>query len=451
MTGQEIQIKDYYQTILDNNFIDTSVNCKYAMEYFLSNVLFKGDYSRVCYSKEDIAFRRRVETQGNGSIKSGSLDYMSLHLPFAAYSQTGSLEEDDRPYANNTYAAVVGHIDPMTGVNVKHIPTKIKYSATAFFSSLDSRDIASQLLFQEMQPKGPFYFIAQQEFAGQPIDIPVNVTLEGFDSNPEYNEKKFLEDSKIFPIKMDFTIRTYLLIIENIDNAVSLPIRFSHLYAYNNEDIVYTDKCTLIWAHNKWPCEHYAIKDEETQDIDIKTGKPDTRNAHEKSLSESLNETYVGSGETEISGNESAKEAFIAEGKMIKEEIGETIAEAIQGYMTESRDCVLEEFSQNDEKTTENSATVSWKIRESDEQYFSAIKIYVPGILNIKLKDIDINEYEITGLYPGSDYDCTLIVFAKNSTKLTYKLQLHTKGEKVVTKKLSDLLVGKSFTMDPNF
>jgi len=250
--AQEVRVKGYYDSILsDTNYVNTSVANAVGVEFFLSELLFKRDLSRVVYAKEDIAFRRRVETVGKGRVDAGKYDVTGLDLPFAAYSQSGNLEPDDRSYAMNSGQIVLGQMQPDTGINVKAAAVMVKYSATAFFARRDDVSIASQLLYWDTQPKFPLYVIIQHRIAGWPLDIPVFITIDSFDSDVAYQEKKWLTDSKIFPVKIEMTIRTYQTLIEH-DGGYKLPLRFSGLYAYNDQDIYFTHDTILNWADQKW-------------------------------------------------------------------------------------------------------------------------------------------------------------------------------------------------------
>ena len=99
--AQEIAVKGYYDSVYNKGFCSTNVCCKLGMEFFLSQLLLKGDLRKVVYSKEDIAFRRRLETLGEGTVRDKTFNYITLDLPFAVYSQTGGLEEDDRGFTQN--------------------------------------------------------------------------------------------------------------------------------------------------------------------------------------------------------------------------------------------------------------------------------------------------------------------------------------------------------------
>jgi hypothetical protein len=448
--AQELAIKGYYQSVYDSNIISTNMCCRLAMEFFLSTLLFKEDLSRVVYSKEDIAFRRRIETLGNGDVKDGNYNYVSLDLPFAAYSQKTGFEEDDRGHTQNAGQIVLGHIDPDSGIIVKAAAVKTSYSATLFFSRRDDVNIASQLLYWEKTPKFPVYYIVEHVINGFPIDIPVFMTLESFDSNTEYEEKTWLQQSKIFPIKCEFTIRSYQTLIEHVDHKIKLPIRFSGLYGYNDEEIYFTQKTCLIWADKKWtPSEYDAIiaKEIAVGPTGIVTQGKKTAEDFDKNSNKRIDDL---SGETWPTVAETARLKLDVGlqnyGKISQVEVNETIADAVVGYFDEDRDCVLDEFHQVDEHTTENSIEIEWKIKEADAQFFKNIVIYIPGLARTQIDDLHTTTFKLDGLYPGSKYDCTLIITSKDYNKLTYKLKLQTKGEAALPRKLSDLLVGKTFT-----
>jgi hypothetical protein len=253
--AQEFKIHSWFEGIKESpNYVDSTIACSIAMEYLLSKLLFKDDLSRVVYSKDDIAFRRRVELVGVGKVDGEQQDLTSLELPFANYSQVGSLEPDDRVAAMSAAQIVPGRQIPDIGISLRSAATQIKYQATAWFGRRDDVGIASQLLYWEMQPTFPLYVVTRFSLAGYPIDIPAFITIDSFDSNPEYQEKEWLTQSKLFPVKIDCTIRTYQTLIEQVDkNGMLLPLRFTGIYDYNTDlDIYFTHDCSLIWADTKW-------------------------------------------------------------------------------------------------------------------------------------------------------------------------------------------------------
>jgi len=433
--AQELRVKGYYSNTYDEGFISTNMCCRFGMEFFLSNLLFKNDLSRVVYSKEDIAFRRRVETVGRGDVKNEEYNYVNLDLPYAVYSQSGSYEEDDRGATQNAGQIVLGQMQPDSGLIVKAAAVKVKYEATAFFARRDDVNVASQLLYWERTPKFPVYYIVQHNLCGWPIDIPVFITLESFDSNPTYSEKEWLDKSRIFPVKCEFTIRSYQTLIETIDDTIKLPLRFSGLYGYNDKEVVFTQKTSLIWADSKWTPEAHN----ELMKVPIEKDSLGNTIHFPQNYDPYYVEPHIPLDELE------------AQGELIPLVVDEIVADAVVGYFQEDRDCVLDEFHQVQEQTTENTILIEWKIKEADVKNFDNIAIYIPGLVREQINDVQINTYEARDLHPGSKYDCTLIVTSKNYTKLTYKLELKTAGEPVLGKKLDDNLVGQTFQNPATF
>lgn len=435
---QDLSIKGYYDDLDRKDYISTDLMVKIGMEWFLSMLLFKGDVNRVLYSKEDIVFRRRTEMVGQGFVKGqNALNHVSLDLPFACYSAAGSYEEDDRIASMNTAAAVKGWISPETGIVVKAQPVKIQYQATIFYSRLRDVDKGAQLLYWEQYPKAPVYISVENDVAGMKIDVPVNITIESIDQNPDYAEKKWLTDAKIFPVKVGFTIRSYQILIEDVENTIKLPIRFSGLYAYNDEDIVFTQKTSLIWANEKWT-PHIKSK-VNLREMEARDMVPDMKNTIQMDDSSDRKALYT---------DDQGKEAILNNnGKIIKEKIDDVIADTVEGYFNQDRQCELDELKQSSQ--TEDSVTISWEIKESQIVNFASLTVYVPGICSQGIYDCNIRDLKIEGLNPGSTYDCTIILYSNNDTKLTYNLKLKTDGKPIIPEggsgMLSDKLIGFTF------
>jgi hypothetical protein len=468
------------------------------MEFLISSLLYKQDFSRVVYSKDDICFRRRVETLGKGDLAGGEYNHVSLDLPFTSYSQTGNYEPDDRASSMNAAAAIVGHMQPDSGVIVKNMPVKIKYSMTSFFARRDDVNIASQLLYWESNPKFPLYYIVHHTIAGYPIDIPVFMTIEQTEMNTDYQEKNWLQQSKIFPLKTDVTIRTYQTLIESIDPNVMLPLRFQGLYGYNDSEIYFTQNAVLLWADTKWSpdeLKHAESVDESYAEYEGPNIPPELANtAHGVVTIDALNDVndgianygkmYPASTEDEYSDllknksladeklieladqlqhevDQESIDRLAAEIEALKTQIqflqdaivlaaADTVEEAVKGYFVEDPDVVLDIFHVDQARTTETELCVEWRIRESDVENFEYLSVYVPGIENKKITEPEVTSFVIHDLHPGSTYAITIVTHSKHAGSNTYRLEGTTKGEvlykKGAPKKLSDNLVGKTFT-----
>jgi hypothetical protein len=469
MMAQEVKINSYYESLRRTQFIDSNICCKLAMEFLASSLLYQGDFSRVVYSKEDICFRRRVELVGNGSVEAGTYDYVNLDLPFTCYSQTGNYEPDDRSAAMNAAAAIRGHVQPDSGIIVKFMPVKIEYSMTSFFSRRDDVNVASQLLYWETNPKFPLYYVVHHTLAGQPIDIPVFMSLEQTDMNVEYNEKDWLQKSKIFPLKTKVIVRTYQTLIESIDKKIKLPLRFAGLYGYNEDSNIYfTQNAVLIWADEKFSGSE--LKKVEESNPNYADQEPPYANEGKLTMmmtADEYRQLFIEFDKVELELGEHKEslevetdpekvaelEASIAEledkVQFLQDEITlsstATVEEAVKGYFTESTDVVLDYFQVED--VTENTAKLVWKIRETDINDYQYMTVYCPGIINYRIDDVSMSSLPLEDLHPGSTYEVTLVTMSKQSGASTYRVKFITQGAPIhPQKKLSDALVGRTFT-----
>jgi hypothetical protein len=477
--SQEVKVDGYYESLRNENWIDTQLCCALGMEFWVSWLLFKRDLSRVIYSKEDICFRRRVETLGQGDLKSDDFNYVTLDLPYAVYSQSGNFEEDDRFASMNAAAAVKGHMQPDTGIILKNMPVKVKYSMTAFFSRREDVNVASQLLYWEKNPTYPIYFIVHHQIAGQPLDIPVFMSIDSIDSNIDYQEKTWLTQSKIFPVKVDVTVRTYQTLIETIDDGrTMLPLRFSGLYGYNrNNELYLTQNSILMWADDKFShdalegrlkrdptylernCEEMevaATKNEaedrtmaelanmgKAYDVETNDMFPQTLMAIEDEVDSLKVRLEMGedvSGDLERAERE--RETLLAQRKEM-DDINGIVESAVKGYFSPASDCGLRDYSVFEAK--EDSMTIRWDFLEVDVPKFHSIVVYVPGVVHERIHDAFQREFTIVGLHPGSEYSVTLILDSDEGEK-TYILKGTTAGPKALEADLLHSLIGKTFT-----
>jgi len=480
--AQEVAIRGYYDTLRKENWISTNLACSIGMEFWISWLLFKRDISRVIYSKEDICFRRRVETLGRGDVKNVDINYVNLDLPYAVYSQTGSFEEDDRIASMNAAAAVKGHIQPDTGIILKNMPVKVKFSATAFYARREDVDVAAQLLYWEKNPVNPIYFIVHHEIAGQPLDIPVFMTLDSIDSDTAYQEKSWLTQSKIFPIKIEVTVRTYQTLIETVDDGrTMLPLRWSGLYGYNRDHELYlTQNTILMWADDKF--SHEALEDAIKRDPsylergveefesyvelitpggvtgDVGLGTLANRGkAYDVDTNDKLFESLVDAdrrhdelvvrlemGEdvsSEIDEVKREKDRIVDQRREL-EEVNGTVESAVKGYFYPMAELDLVDYGIR--SATDESLTVGWDFKESQIQFFRDLVLYIPGIIHERINDPFRREFVIGDLHPGSDYSITMILRSDEGEK-TYILKGSTTGIKALEQDLLHSLVGRRF------
>jgi hypothetical protein len=477
--SQEIQVHSYYEELKKENWISTNLCCSIGMEFWISWLLFKRDLSRVLYSKEDICFRRRVETLGRGDVKSNDLNYLTLDLPYAVYSQTGSFEEDDRIASMNAAAAVKGHLQPDTGIILRNMPVKVKFSMTAFYSRREDVDVASQLLYWEQKPTYPIYFIVHHQIAGQPLDIPVFMSIDSVDANTDYQEKSWLTSSKIFPIKVEVTVRTYQTLIESVDEGRTLlPLRWSGLYGYNRDHKLYlTQNTILMWADDKFSHDSLeaALKRDPTYlersceelerylELDESNGETLAELAnHGKLYDVETNDGFseelilvegdiddlkarAESGEkveSELESRQRDRMELLKQRAEI-DEVNGIVESAVKGYFSPSEDLDLIDYRVKE--ATDTTLTVEWGIKEDQVEKFYDLVIYVPGVVHERIHEAFQREFVIRDLHPGSTYPITLILKSADGEK-TYLLNGTTTGEKALESDLLHNLVGRVFT-----
>ena len=91
-------------------------------------------------------------------------------------------------------------------------------------------------------------------------------------NSSEYKETDFLTKNEIFTITVEFTVRTYQLLINNIQKIFQLPMRFSNFidtYEEDEEHIDYfTEQVVLLWAGQKFDIDVDSSKvDEDSEEI----------------------------------------------------------------------------------------------------------------------------------------------------------------------------------------
>ena len=442
--AQEVAVKSYYHELRDKNWIDTNQTCCLGVEFFLSHLLFNKDLSKVVYSKEDMCFRKRVEVLGKGDVHGQSFSFLNLDLPFASYTPSGNYEPDDRFASMNAAAAVKGHMQPDTGVILKNMPVKVKYSCIAFYGRRDDVNVASQLLYWEQNPKWPIYFIVHHQIAEQPLDIPVFMEIDSVDSNFDFQEKKWLEESKIFPIKIDLTIRSYQTLIETTSEAgMLLPLRWSGLYGYNNQGEIYlTQNSLLMWGDDKF--SHEAL---ETELKHNPSYLETSFNEWEEIIDRKEPIAQLGNRgallDYKIKDDPSDEDlALLAEQSLHR--VNVTVEEAVKGYFNDDSTCVLQEFRIEDE--TDTTLKIKWILSDVAKKSFNRVTIYCPGLIHWFTESPIMEEFLVEDLHPHSKYEFTVVASGGWGEK-TYRLIGETTGTPTIGNgsRLLNNLVGKTF------
>lgn len=406
MAREEIE-HSYYGESVSNKWIDIHLSVKCCIEKFLAELLFKNDYSRVLYSQADIALRRRIETLDKGKtgeeLLINKFQPISLGLPFASYCQDGDWEADDRPYAQNTSGAVLGIYDMNLYRRLRILPCKAKYKANLYFSRRDDARVAQQLLYWEQEPKHPVWIYSTFKWKDHLIAIPAFLNIESINTSPNWEERKFLESQRIFPVEVDFTVRSYQVIIPNINNIVKLPYRFQNYNVDEGDNMYITEETLLEFTVEKW-------------DVDDNVEKVDLSN---------------------IDLNANARKYFADDNytqnqlKVLAKSLpNNTTADIIRGYFNETTEVNLNSFLYYEPTSTTTSAVIKYAVKPADYKYFQKITFVVPGKEPIEITDCKQKEVVINNLHPNSIYDCVILTYSTTGTVTTFNLSFTTKADK---------------------
>lgn len=404
MAVEEVQ-RGYYDDA-KKKWIDINLSVKCCVSKFLAEVLFKNDYSRVVYAMPDAVFRRRIETLDRGKtgeeLNVDKFKPTSLELPFGAFNQSGDWEADDRPYAQNASQTVYGIYDRTIYKRLRILPCKSKWKITLYYSRRDDVKQAAQRLYWEQEPKHPARMYCVFNWKGNPVAIPANITIESINTKPEWEELKFLENQRIYPIEVELTVRSYQVVIPTSEAVVTLPYRWQHLLHDDDSDIYITEETVLEFVSERW------------DSIDVKS-EVDTSNAELNAIAKKFFE------------NSSYTEEQIQQlGKSLS---NETTYDIVKGFYTETTEVALNTFLYYEPTSTSTKAVIKYAVKPADYKYFEEIVFVIPGQENIVVKDCKQKEVVIEGLHPSSTYDIVILTKSTTGNITTFNLSFTTKDD----------------------
>lgn len=394
----------FYEKAAENKWIDIHQSTKVCLENYLSAVLFKGDLDRCCYSKPDIAFRRRIEMLDAGKAEDLQLSPSTLNLPFLVFSQTGEWENDDRMAALQAGQMLHGQYDLNTYRKIRSRAVKCTYTATVFFSRRDDVRLAAQILNWEANPQGPALLYNDVAYKSGTISIPIFTTIDKVTTNPDYNELDWLEKQRIFPLEIEMTVRSYEVLFGNIDRVVYLPLRHYNQGFEPDPDTLYlTKEADLKFAIDKF-------------DLDDDASKVDTESEEISATAKTMFEKTGPFSEDELQD-------------LAKTNPNEYAEDILKGYFTDSTGIDLSHYEYVPELSTPTSAYVKMKLKRSDWKYFEKLKVLVPGHGEILIDHCDFDHVLIENLHPNSTYECKILTYSINGDILTFNFKFTTKED----------------------
>lgn len=401
--------EDYFGDNVDK-FIDIHNSICIAIESLLATLVFRKDFSRIVYSTPENAFMKRISLMDASNkdfdvLSKDSLKSENLNLPFASYCKVGEFEDDDRAASVNASQSIIGDYIEEAGQYIRSLAVKSKYKATIYVATQKNVRNVAQLLHWDQSPKQPIWISNDVIWHGQKLRIPCNITIENVDTNPSYEEKTFLEQARIFPITVEFTVRSYEVLIPNIDHIIDLPIRWGNKYSPETfesqedaeENTFITQEAILIWANNKWKFEHPR----ELVNLD--------------------DEQVKANAQLYFSGKQYTQEELEEMCGLLPNYETNDI---IEGYWSESFECAINKLRV--ESATPNSLSIKCVIKQADHKYFDYMDLFIPGHETITITDPTQTLIQIDGLESRSTYDLKLVTHSKQGILTTYTLQATT-------------------------
>ncbi len=392
--AREYEATKYFK---NPRFINPHYCNKLAIENLLLSSIFvkedgTKDTTRVFYSPDNICFRKRLENVANeGYDENTQINITTLDLPFANYWQSSNWEGDDRPNALTAAQMLIGHYDHLTYNYLKAMAVKSIYTGTLWFSRDDEARIAYQILQWEQNPTGPTWQYTPLEWYGVHLLIPSNITFEKIEFNPEFDESKWLESSRIIPVTFEATVRTYTIQYED-NHSRELPFRF---------DGIHKDKPNLNYGE--------AILAESVQ-LDFLATKEFIAPSYKQNID------YKDLKEAE----RLAKIKPGLEGTHIPDSTTNLITDLLSSYFSSDNSVALNACKIVN--ATETSLQLQIKVKPADMEFFSHLTIQIPGHDIITIKDCKTEGYLIENLHNNSEYHLTIMVYAINGPIRTIKL-----------------------------
>ena len=200
------------QEFQQSSFFDTKTygmsyySAQIALERFISAKVLRGDLSRILFTSDSFVFRARMEQQDRSLTYSGA---SSLDFPFANYWYEGFWKDDDRTASKQASQQLSG-MDLGSGTYIRSRAVMATIPFTFYFNSDNEARIAYENLQWSFRPRS-VVIQTTVKYKSTDIIIPLNVTLESVEFNPDYTEKEWLTQNRIIPIRASFSVRTYAL------------------------------------------------------------------------------------------------------------------------------------------------------------------------------------------------------------------------------------------------
>lgn len=214
---EKLPAQQYY---IHSSFVNVYYYVYKFLEQWIASNIFRGDISRVFMASDDYAFRRRFElTDTSKSYE--DLEFSSLRFPFANYfPQNDGWVTDDRLAAKSAALTYLGIYEENT--KVKASASIINIPVTFWFDREDDARLAYEILYFKSYneqynttrvPYGRNNTLNDSSVSQSSniIELPINFKIRTLQFNPQFTETDWLKKQRVFPLKVAFDVRTFVL------------------------------------------------------------------------------------------------------------------------------------------------------------------------------------------------------------------------------------------------
>lgn len=205
--------QSFYQ---NEDFLNVAYALDLAIINHFSSYLFRGDASRVEYSSNAYAFRKRAKNND------GQLD-----LPFMNFRAT-DYEAGERSWWSAKAYTTGAYIDELEQ-KIQFSPVNITYEASVWFH----KDYDLRYAMSEINWDADNKTILQPavEVEGQTVYFPGLLNYNSPQFEPEYNEQDWLERNQIHSASIPFTLNTFAL--KSNTTGFWIPTQICFEFAYS--------------------------------------------------------------------------------------------------------------------------------------------------------------------------------------------------------------------------
>lgn len=433
-----VSAKQYYKHI---SYANVYYRVYQRLEEWLYKNIFRNDSSRVFLASDEYAFRRRFELV-DPSDRYEDVEASALQFPFANYWPQNSGWQPDQRLAANTAALVyLGIYEGNTKIRassvVMDIPVKFYYDRED-----DARMCYEMLFFKTFNEH---FNSTTVSYAGNTLEIPVNIRIENLQFNPQFKESDWLKQNRIFVVTATFKVRSYIIFPPNQpDYTEDENSEYSdgyHIYS-TTEDVILNFSSNFNWKFETYCGTLPKPEDAKVGVVYVDSKLPEEDYDINESFPPFSPKTYIWDGvEKFIPYNPSKMDtsSIREDGSVIESNIFIEGLEKIASYFSATlrwipvdKDGVEIEYTKKEE--------------EPNKPYIIKTELVLNGVKSPIEIESGSNEYTLTDLTPNTLYEGYLCFYLSNGYSKKIEVTFNTIEEpaKISRKGSSSSLIGKT-------